>query len=192
MQSREEGLAAVGATAPDPDETHMNSGFPAARVHQVSASRGGVPKFPLAEAVVTPLGLEGDGHRDTRAHGGPRQAILLIAIEAIERLRTEGYPLYPGALGENITSAGLDHRSLRSGQRYRIGPEVLIELTKPRAPCRNLDVYGESLRGRIYDPAVKARDPLSPVWGVSGFYASVMEGGRIRPGDPILLMDARV
>jgi len=32
-------------------------------------------------------------------HGGPKQAILLIAIESIEKLKSDGFPLFAGALG---------------------------------------------------------------------------------------------
>ena len=42
---------------------------------------------------------------------------------------------------------GIDRRQLRIGQRYRIG-EVFVELTKIRAPCSALDVYGRRFRKR--------------------------------------------
>ena len=47
----------------------------------------------------------------------------------VEELTSEGYPLFFGALGENITTRGLDRRTLRAGQRYRLGTEVTVELT---------------------------------------------------------------
>jgi MOSC domain-containing protein YiiM len=31
-------------------------------------------------------------------------------------------------------------------------------------------------------------DPTSEVWGLSGFYASVLEGGVVLPDDPITLL----
>jgi MOSC domain-containing protein YiiM len=33
-------------------------------------------------------------------------------------------------------------------------------------------------------------DHTSPRWGLSGFYASVLQPGAIRPGDPIQLLEA--
>ncbi len=155
-------------------------------VVQINISRGGVPKRPVAESVATPLGLEGDVCAHPEIHGGPTQAVLLIAAEAIEELIARGYPLYFGALGENFTTRGLDRRALRLGQRFRIGG-ALIELTKVRAPCSTLDVYGPSIQREIYDQAVKAGNIASPRWGMSGFYAAVIQPGPVRVGDPISL-----
>jgi MOSC domain-containing protein YiiM len=155
-------------------------------VLQINISRGGVPKRPVAESVATPLGLEGDVCSHREIHGGPRQAVLLIAAEAVEELIARGYPLFFGALGENFTTRGLDRRSLRLGQRFRLGGAV-IELTKTRAPCSTLDVYGVSLGREIYDQAVKSGDFTSPRWGLSGFYAAVVQPGPVHVGDPISL-----
>jgi MOSC domain-containing protein YiiM len=99
---------------------------------QINISRGGVPKRPVSESVATPLGLEGDVCAHPEIHGGPRQAVLLIASEAVEELIARGYPLFFGALGENFTTRGLDRRAFRLGQRFRLGGAV-IELTKVRA-----------------------------------------------------------
>ena len=108
------------------------------------------------------------------------------ASEAVEELIARGYPLFFGALGENFTTRGLDRRSLRVGQRFRLGGAV-IELTKARAPCSTLDIYGATLQREIYDQAVKAGNFASPRWGMSGFYAAVIEAGPVRVGDPITL-----
>ena len=114
------------------------------------------------------------------------RALLLIAAETLDELIAAGYPLYPGAMGENLTTRGLDPRRMRLGQRYSAGG-IEIELTSIRVPCFQLDVYGASLQREIYDKAVKACDASSPRWGLSGFYASVIEPGVIRPGDIISL-----
>src|SRR5437899_452150 len=96
---------------------------------QINISRGGVPKRPISEAVVTPAGIEGDSWSHPNIHGGPRQAVLLVTAETIDELKARGYALYPGALGENLTTRGLDRRQLRLGQRLRAGG-VLLEITK--------------------------------------------------------------
>ena len=77
---------------------------------QINISRGGMPKLPIPEGYVTPLGIEGDLHARPHIHGGPRQALLLICSEVIDQLIAEGYPLYYGALGENLTTRGIDRR----------------------------------------------------------------------------------
>lgn len=137
--------------------------------------------------MVTPLGITGDRHANPQVHGGPRQAILLITSEGIEELKEQDFPLYYGALGENLTTRGLNRRSVRIGQRYRIG-EILVEITKVRAPCETLNAY-PGIQRAIYDQEVKAGNPASPLWGLSGFYASVLRAGTIHPGDSIQLLD---
>ncbi len=65
------------------------------RVRQVNVSSGGVPKLPVPVARVGRLGLEGDDHADRTEHGGPFRAVCLYSIEAIERVRAEGHPIFP-------------------------------------------------------------------------------------------------
>jgi MOSC domain-containing protein YiiM len=161
---------------------------------QISTSRGGVPKRAVGEGHLSPLGIEGDDWAHPQIHGGARQAVLVIAGEVIEELRAAGYPVFPGALGENLTTAGLDHRQFRIGQRYRAG-QAIIEFTRIRTPCSTLDVYnpeGMRIQDAIYDKVVKSGDPKSRVWGMSGFYARVEKPGIIRPDDPIVLLDQAV
>jgi MOSC domain-containing protein YiiM len=110
--------------------------------------------------------------------------VLLIAAEAVDDLAARGYPVFYGALGENLTTQGLDRTKLRVGQVLRVGA-ARIEITKLRGPCSTLNVYGETIQREIYDPKVKAGDWSTPRWGMSGFYASVVEPGIVREGDPI-------
>ena len=164
-------------------------------VRRINISKGGVPKFPVAEAWVTPLGIEGDVQADRVHHGGPRRAVLLASLEDIEILRGEGFPIEAGSLGENLTIGGLDFRQLRAGQRFYVGG-ALIELTKPRTPCSKLDVYnsapGLQIQERIFDERARAGDPTSPVWGMAGFYAAVVRAGPIATGVTIALADQAV
>ena len=158
-------------------------------IAQLNISNGGVPKLPIPQANVHPLGLEGDRQAHPQFHGGPKQALLLISAEVIDQLKEEGFPLFYGALGENITTRRLDHNAFRVGQQFRIGPEVWIEITKMRAPCNQLDVYGAGrIQRAIYDKYVKAGNPEAPHWGMSGVYASIVKTGSIRVGDAITLI----
>jgi MOSC domain-containing protein YiiM len=154
---------------------------------QVSISPGGLPKRAIAEGMIGPLGMEGDVQAHPQIHGGPRQAILLISSEMVDVLTAQGYPLFYGAMGENLTTRGIDFGELRIGTQLRAGGAVL-EITKPRGPCSQLDVYGESLKADVYDARVKQREPGSPRWGMSGFYASVVRPGPVRAGDPVELL----
>jgi MOSC domain-containing protein YiiM len=154
---------------------------------QINISPGGLPKRPVSGGFLAPLGLEGDGHAHPGIHGGPRKAILLIAAEVVEELQQRGYPVFFGAMGENLTTRGIDVRHLRIGDRIRTGG-ALLEITQPRGPCSALDIYGSSIKQEIYDPRVKALDHTSPRWGMSGFYASVVEPGPASPGDIIAVV----
>jgi MOSC domain-containing protein YiiM len=154
---------------------------------QISVSPGGVPKHAIPTGTLTLAGLEGDSHAHPAIHGGSRQAVLLISAEGIEELAAHGYPLVYGSLGENLTTLGIDRREFRVGQRWRIGAEVVIEITKRRAPCQALNVYGPGIQPAIFDALAGNGDPASPKWGLSGFYASVIQPGVIRPGDEIVL-----
>jgi len=154
---------------------------------QVNISLGGLPKRAIAVGFVNSLGIEGDRHAHPEIHGGDRKAVLLIASEVIDHLVSLGYPLFYGALGENFTTRGIDVRDLRIGDQIRAGG-ALIEITQPRGPCTQLDIYGESLKYDIYDQHVKDRDFTSPHWGMSGFYARVLAPGPVGPGDIISMV----
>ncbi len=52
---------------------------------RINLSGGGVPKLPVDRAYVGRLGLVGDGHHDTKRHGGPDRAVCLLSVELIER-----------------------------------------------------------------------------------------------------------
>jgi MOSC domain-containing protein YiiM len=146
------------------------------RIVQINVSPGGVPKRPVARARVTRLGLEGDGHRDTVRHGGPDRALCLFSIEQIEALQAEGHPVEPGALGENLTLAGLDWSSVQPGDCFRLGEEVLVQITRFTSPCANV-------RAAFLDGAYSR---VSQKWhpGWSRVYARVLAPGEITAGDP--------
>lgn len=161
-----------------------------AKVVQVSLNQGGVPKRPVPRAYASKLGLEGDRQAHPWVHGGPKQALLILTDEAIEELKLESFPVFRGALGENITTRGIERQRFRIGMRLRIG-EALVQITKARQPCKQLDVYGAGLiQPVVFDPLCKKGDPASPRWGLAGFYASVIEPGWIAEGDALGIADA--
>jgi MOSC domain-containing protein YiiM len=147
------------------------------RIVQINVSPGGVPKRPVARARVTRLGIEGDGHRVTEHHGGPDRALCLFSVEQIEALQAEGHPVEPGALGENVTLAGLDWSSVQPDDCFRLGEEVLVQVTRFTSPCAN--VRAAFLDG-AYSRVSQNRHP-----GWSRVYARVLVPGEIAPGDPV-------
>jgi MOSC domain-containing protein YiiM len=151
-----------------------------ARIVQISASGGGVPKTAVAAARVTVDGLEGDAHR-YRHHGGPDRAVCLYPIEAIERLQTEGHSIAPGSIGENVTVEGLDWTAVVPGRQVLLGEQVLLEVTRYTTPCRT--ITGVFKDGDI----ARVSQKTHPGW--SRVCARVLVEGVIRLGDPVRLLD---
>ncbi len=158
----------------------MSETAPDGRIVQLSASRGGVPKLPLASATVDADGITVDRQADRRAHGGPRLALCLFALERIETLAAEGHPIAPGLTGENVTVAGIDWGRVIPGARLRLGASVLIEVTDYAEPCwKNARWFRD---GDIGAMDQQARP------GFSRVYARVLEGGLLEPNDPVALL----
>ena len=158
------------------------------RILQLNVSNGGMPKYPVLQGNITARGLDGDVQRNTKVHGGPDQALLLLTHESVTELKAAGWPVYAGALGENLTVTGLDRLSLRAGQRLRAG-QALLEITKLRQPCRHLDVYGPGIQAAVYLENAK---PGTGPWGLAGFYCRVLQPGAVFPGDIIEVIDHAV
>jgi MOSC domain-containing protein YiiM len=155
---------------------------------QISRSNGGLPKRAVDGPVMLDFsGVAGDRQRNLLVHGGREKAVLMIAAELIDSLIADGYPLFYGALGENLTVEGIDPHAWRSGQRWRIGDDATIELTELRMPCANLHPYGISLGAQLYDARCSAGDITSPRWAHGGFYARVIRGGLVTAGAPVVL-----
>jgi len=154
---------------------------------QLSISLGGVPNRAIERGDITARGITGDGWRHRTIHGIPKRAILLITAEGLDEIRGMGFPVYAGALVENLTTRGIDRKAMRPGQRFRCGAAV-IRLTEVRHPCYTLSVYGKGIQDAIYDLRVMKGDFGSEVWGLSGFYAAVAEPGCVAPGDAIELI----
>ncbi len=147
------------------------------RIVQINVSPGGVPKRPVPRACVTSLGIEGDGHRNAEHHGGPDRAPCLFSIEQIEALQAEGHPVEPGALGENLTLAGLDWAEVQPDDVFRLGAAVLVQITRFTSPCVN--VRAAFLDG-AYSRVSQKRHP-----GWSRVYARILSPGEIGAGDPV-------
>jgi MOSC domain-containing protein YiiM len=135
------------------------------------------------------LGVEGDAHAGvtvkhrSRVARDPTQPNLrqvhLIHAELHEELRAKGFEIAPAAMGENITTRGLDLLGLPRGTRLRIGA-ALVEVTGLRNPCRQLDAYRPGLMAATLD-----RDAAGNVIRKAGVMGVVLEGGEVRPGDAI-------
>ena len=151
-------------------------------IFQLNCSAGGVPKLPVRASVLTATGLECDRQAHPKFHGGQERAVCLYALELIHRLQSEGHPIYPGSIGENVTTSGLDWAALAPGSRLAIGGEVLIEITSYTVPCKNI-------AGSFLDRQFKRVDQrLRP--GDARLYARVLRTGHVEVGQTIRVLDA--
>jgi MOSC domain-containing protein YiiM len=157
---------------------HQGTPTSTGAVVQVSASGGGVPKSALSQAEVTWRGLTGDRQDDRRHHGRPWQAVCLWSAEVVEGLQAEGHPIGFGSAGENLTLRGLDWGALSPGLRLRAG-STLLQLTSYAIPCaKNAQWFSDGGFRRM-------SHEVRP--GGSRLYASVVEQGTVRPGDPVVV-----
>jgi MOSC domain-containing protein YiiM len=161
----------------------MQPDEPRAHIFQISISNGGVPKRALAEAELVELGLIGDVQRHTKAHGGPERALCLYSLERILALQQEGHPIFPGAIGENLTLTGLDWELLLPGRQLRLGPNACVEVTSFTTPCNHIAPY---FRGEDKDRVLQKTNP-----GWSRVYARVLRPGWLRTGDEVILLQAQ-
>lgn len=146
------------------------------RVDSLQASGGGVPKAQVAVAEIGIGGLIGDAQGDRTHHGRPWQAVCLYSSDVLAALRAEGHPIGAGAAGENVTVAGIDWTRMRGGLTIAIG-SVRLRTSAPATPCHKIaDCFIDRELNRIHHGE-------HPGW--ARWYASVVTGGTIRPGDTV-------
>lgn len=121
-------------------------------------------------------GLAGDDVCDLRHHGGTRQAVYAYAREDLDHWESElGRPLRGGEFGENFTTVGIDVNDARLGERWRVGADLVLEVTASRIPCR-------TFAGALDEKQWVKRFTLA---ALPGAYLKVVEPGAVRAGDPI-------
>jgi MOSC domain-containing protein YiiM len=158
----------------------LGAGTPRAAgvVGQINVSGGGVPKHPVAHAVIDHGGVAGDTQADRVHHGRPFQALCLWSVEVLDQLAAAGHPIGPGRAGENLTLAGLPWAELRPGARLRVGT-ALAELSFPATPCAKQAGW---FTDRDFRRIEYQRAPERARW-----YAWVREPGDVRVGDSVTL-----
>jgi MOSC domain-containing protein YiiM len=129
-------------------------------------------------------GLAGDTVSDLRHHGGDDQAVYAYAREDLDAWEREiGASLPDGAFGENLTTRGVDVSGALIGERWRVGPELLLEVSAGRIPCRTFAGHMATL---------VADEERTKGWvkrftraAVPGAYLRVVQPGEIQAGDRI-------
>lgn len=158
-------------------------------VHR-SSSHGFSKHAEDAITLLPGLGVQGDAHcgatvrhrsRVARDAGQPNlRQVHLLHAELFDELMDAGFPVWPGELGENITTRGIDLLGLAAGTRLHLGDSTVVELTGLRNPCSQLDKFQRGLMGAVLD-----RDATGNLVRKAGVMAVVLAAGEVRAGDPI-------
>ncbi|SEL20503.1 MOSC domain-containing protein [Streptacidiphilus jiangxiensis] len=126
------------------------------------------------------VGLAGDRAYDVKHHGGVDQAVYAYAREDLDGWESElGRPLANGVFGENLTTLGVDVNGALVGERWRLGPEVVLEVSCPRIPCGTFQGWLE--RDGWIKRFTRAALP--------GAYLRVVTPGVIESGAPVEILD---
>ncbi len=130
---------------------------------------------------VRTLGLDGDEQADPAAHGGPAKAVYAYPSEHYrfwQTVRAQAgvapwdEALEPGALGENLTIAGVVETDVFVGDVLRF-PDCALAVSQPRLPCFKLNA--------AMGFAHAAKLMVESAW--CGWYLAVREPGTIAAGD---------
>ena len=147
---------------------------------------------PLVDRIrlVAGLGVEGDVHQGATSRHLPRllkfadaanlRQVHLIHAELFDELRSAGFTVWAGLMGENITTRDIDLLRLPTGARLHIGGTAVVEVTGLRNPCRKLNKLQPGLM-----KATLARDEDGRLARKAGIMGIVVAGGEVCEDDAI-------
>ena len=140
-------------------------------------------KSPRAGPVhVGLLGLEGDEQADLSVHGGPEKAVYAYAAAHYPAWALQFPELAPafqgGAMGENLTVAGMDEAAICVGDVHGIG-SARLQVCQPRRPCFKFGLR----HGNKQLPKAMVKS------GYSGWYYRVLEEGSLSAGDKLMVLE---
>jgi MOSC domain-containing protein YiiM len=127
--------------------------------------------------------LEGDQQADLENHGGPDNIILAYdaAHYPVWQKELNMPDLAYGAFGENFTVTGFTDDTVCIGDTWRVGPDLLLQVTQARQPCYKL-------ARRLQQPHI-VRKINQNSWG--GWYLRVLREGAVHAGMPIELVERK-
>ncbi|CVL06225.1 related to phthalate 4,5-dioxygenase oxygenase reductase subunit [Fusarium mangiferae] len=127
-------------------------------------------------------GVLGDEHASNR-HGGTERAVHQYNPDHYPDWRAENPPepdLYDvGAYGENLVTTNMNDDNVCIGDIYKLGDDVLLEISEPRHPCFKLN-------SRFKWPRALKRTIRT---GRAGWNMRVLKTGDICKGDTISLLE---
>jgi MOSC domain-containing protein YiiM len=140
--------------------------------------------------LVAGLGVAGDVHEGSTVRHRSRVArdptrpnlrqVHLIHAELHDELAKRGFEVAPGAMGENITTRGIELLDLARGTRLHLGGDAVVEVTGLRNPCAQLDRLLPGLMAAVLD-----RDDDGALVRKAGIMGVVVVGGVVTTGDRI-------
>ncbi|GAA3291346.1 MOSC domain-containing protein [Dactylosporangium vinaceum] len=137
-------------------------------------------RAPGPKTVGLQSGLIGDQIFDTVNHGGDDQAVYAYAREDYDWWQARlSRRLANGLFGENLTTEDVDVNGAVIGERWRVGPKLVLQPTFGRIPCATFQYkMGEPRWLKTFTRANR-----------TGAYLRVLEPGAIWSGDPITVED---
>jgi MOSC domain-containing protein YiiM len=141
------------------------------------------------------LGVEGDAHCGARVQHLYDKArdpsrpnlrqVHLIEQEFIEQLKTLGFDIEAGQLGENVTTRHLSLVELDAGTVLQLGQDAVIEVTGLREPCIKIGRFQKGLQQAV----TVNRD--GQTYMKAAVMAVVITSGTVRVGDIIQVKGRR-
>lgn len=146
------------------------------------------PEIRLIEGI----GIEGDVHSGPKVKHRSRislkpippnlRQVHFIHAELIDELEQKGFSVWPGQMGENITTRGIDLLNLPEDTILRIGKGARVKVTGLRNPCSQLDGIQKGLMKAVLD-----KDKNGNLLRKTGIMSIVLKSGIIKPGDEIFV-----
>jgi MOSC domain-containing protein YiiM len=168
---------------------------PVLAVHSDGAHRFSKTTVPHID-LLAGLGVQGDAHcgrtvqHRSRVKANPDQPNLrqvhLISASLFTHLRTLGFDVQAGLLGENITlaaSAQLDWQALIALPQHtqlHVGQGAVLQLTGLRNPCPQIEAWQPGLLA-----AMLGSTPEGQLLRKTGVMAIVLQAGRVQAQDTV-------
>lgn len=141
-----------------------------AKVLSINISeKTGVIKLPVDQAEFIEGGIKGDAHFGL----DEIRQVSLLADESVDKMREMGLKLGAGVFAENITTQGIELKSLPIGTKLKIG-ETIQEVSKIGKECH-------------HGCAIKQQTGTC-VMPTEGIFTKVLQGGIVKAGDSIELL----
>lgn len=131
------------------------------------SEKKGTLKVPVQEAELIPdHGIKNDAHA-----GNWHRQISLLSDEKIQAFKEKVPGIRYGAFGENLVTEGYDLRNIPVGTKFRIGNDIIIQMTQIGKNCHTKCAISK-----------QTGECIMPQEGV---FARVLKGGVIHTGDSI-------